>query len=175
MGENILGAMNPNKVRMLLTFFDSMLFYFRKGGAEMITQNSCGAMIKQIHDELEKQANNALRPQDLTMAQVGVLLTLNEADGRQFSLKDLEQIFHVAQSTAAGIVSRLEQKGLVEPFGDPEDKRIKKIRITPKGVERCREAEMQMIQTEARILSGLTETEQTIFLTLLQKVRDSLV
>ena len=38
----------------------------------MIAQNSCGACIKQIHDALEKNANNALRHQDLTMAQVSV-------------------------------------------------------------------------------------------------------
>lgn len=37
----------------------------------MSSRNACGSLIKQIHDELEQQANNALRPQGLTMAQVG--------------------------------------------------------------------------------------------------------
>lgn len=37
----------------------------------------------------------------------------------------LEKILHVAQSTAAGIINRLEQKGLVTGFGDYSDKRIK--------------------------------------------------
>ena len=140
----------------------------------MKNQDTCGAMIKQINDELEKRANNALRPHNLTMAQMQVLLTLDDASGGQMSLKDLEQRFHVAQSTAAGIVSRLEQKGLIEALGDPEDKRIKKARITAGGKERCREAERHMEETEAYILSRLTETERAILLTLLQKVRDSL-
>lgn len=80
------------------------------------------------------------------------------------SLKELEQIQHVAQSTAAGIVSRLEQKGLLEALGDPEDKRIKKVRITAEGIERCKEAEQHMEQTEEYILSRLTETEQGLCL-----------
>lgn len=140
----------------------------------MKNQNTCGAIVKQINDELERRANNALRPHGLTMAQMHVLLTLDDAVGGQMSLKDMEQSLHVAQSTAAGIVSRLEQKGLIEAFGDPEDKRIKKVRITERGKERCQEAEQHMEETEAYILSRLTETEQVILLTLLQKVRDSL-
>lgn len=140
----------------------------------MKNEDTCGAMVKQIHDELEKRANNALRPHNLTMAQMNVLLELNDVNGRQISLKDLEQKFHVAQSTAAGIVSRLEQKGLVEALGDPEDKRIKKVQITAKGMERCQEAERHMEETETHILSRLTETEEVILLTLLEKVRDSL-
>lgn len=140
----------------------------------MKNQNTCGALVKQINDELGKRANNALRPHNLTMAQMQVLLTLHDAGAGQMSLKDIEQRLHVAQSTAAGIVARLEQKRLVEALGDPEDKRIKKVKITVEGMERCREAEQNMEETEAHILSGLTKTERDILLTLLCKVRDSL-
>lgn len=35
-----------------------------------------GLLIKQIHERLEKTANNALRPRDLTMTQVAVLMTI---------------------------------------------------------------------------------------------------
>ena len=48
-------------------------------------QDSCGALIKQINDELEKQANNSLRADDLTMAQMGVLLALDWTGGKQMT------------------------------------------------------------------------------------------
>lgn len=48
-------------------------------------------------------------------------------------MKELERYFGVAQSTIAGVVSRLEQKGFVEAFGDAADKRIKVVHITPAG------------------------------------------
>lgn len=140
----------------------------------MTDQNSCGSLIKQIHDELEKNANNAMRAYDITMAQCGTLIALNGASEHQMSLKELERLLHVAQSTAAGIVTRLEQKGLVESFGSAEDRRIKLVRLTPAGMERCREAERNMEETEESLLSGLTETERSLFLSLLKKVRDTL-
>ena len=36
----------------------------------------CGTLIKRIHDKMEKKANNSLRSQDLTMAQLGALMEL---------------------------------------------------------------------------------------------------
>lgn len=140
----------------------------------MKNQNTCAAIIKQIHDELEKNANNALRPQGLTMAQVGTLLALKDRPEGQCSLKEMEQILHVAQSTAAGLVARLEQKGLVEGFGSPEDKRVKMVRITSAGEECCSQAEQSMEAAEKKLLSGLTETERDIFYSLLVKVWDSI-
>lgn len=133
-------------------------------------QNTCGALIKQIHDELEKRSNNSLRSAGLTMAQVGVLLELETAQDCQLSLKELEKRLHVAQSTAAGIVTRLEQKGFVESIGSPEDRRVKLVRLTAAGAHCCRLAEREMDATETELLSGLTETERAIFLTLLEKV-----
>lgn len=134
----------------------------------------CGALIKQIHDTMEKHANNSMRSQDLTMAQLGVLLELYDTPGQQLPLKDLEKRLHVAQSTTAGIVARLEQKRFVEGFGSPEDRRVKMVRITTDGEECCMSARRNMELAEEGLLSGLTETEKGIFLSLLQKVCDTL-
>lgn len=134
----------------------------------------CGLLIKQIHDELQKNANNALRPQDMTLAQLHTLVELDQAPNQQRSLKELEQILHVAQSTVAGIIVRLEQKGFVEGFGDAEDRRIKLVRITPAGIECAHAALHHRAEAEEQLLSGLTETEREIFYSLLKKVRDSL-
>lgn len=140
----------------------------------MDIQDSCGTLLKQIHDALEKQANNSLRADGLTMAQVGVLLMLDRAEHRQMPLKELEKALHVAQSTAAGIVSRLEQKGLVECFGDAEDRRVKVVRLSEAGAGCCRTADARMAEAERQLLSSLTEAERDIFILLLRKVRDSL-
>lgn len=140
----------------------------------MDTPKDCGLLIKQINDELRKNANNALRHQDLTIAQLDALVELDRAPDRQRSLKELEQILRVAQSTAAGIIARLEQKGFAEGFGDAEDRRVKLVRLTPAGIECVRTALHFRAEAEEKLLSGLTETERTIFYTLLKKVRDSL-
>lgn len=135
---------------------------------------SCGALVKQIHDALEKDANNMMRPKGLTMAQFSVLMILREAEGLQAPLKELERALHVAQSSAAGIVSRLEQKRYVTCYTSQEDRRIKMVRLTPDGLECCRQADQGMAEAESKIFSGMTQAEQDIFYVLLKKVRDSL-
>lgn len=140
----------------------------------MSDDTSCGMYIKQINSVLEKNANNILRKQDLTFAQVSALLAIRDFPEQKIPLKELEKILHVAQSTTAGIISRLEQKGLVTGFGDSSDKRIKLVQITPLGEKYCRDAEQNMKEAEENLLSGLTETEKSIFNSLLQKVRDTL-
>lgn len=135
---------------------------------------TCVTLIKQIHDGLEKQANNSLRTQDLTMSQVGVLIELRFAPEKQMALKELERRLHVAQSTAAGIVARLEQKGFVEGFGDASDRRIKMLRITPEGEACCQLADQHMAAFEETLLSGLTEAERTTFVALLKRTAGNL-
>lgn len=140
----------------------------------MEKSRDCGPLIKQINDELRKNANNALRSLDMTLAQLEALDQLDHASEGQYSLKELERILHVAQSTTAGIISRLEQKGFVEGFGDTEDRRVKMVRITPAGVACVRTALHDRNDAEERLLSSLTEAERDIFYMLLKKVRDSL-
>lgn len=140
----------------------------------MKEQDGVGALLKQLHDEMERSANNDMRADDITVTQLGTLLILNGTPGNQLTLKELERELRVAQSTAAGIVSRLEQKEMVEGMSFSGDRRVKLVRLTEKGAACCQRMEMQMHQAEARLLSGLTQEEQEILMALLRKVRDSL-
>lgn len=128
---------------------------------------SNGLLIKQLHDSLERQANNRLRPKGLTMMQVAVLMTLREAEEKQLAMKVLERHFQVAQSTIAGIILRLEQKGFVEAIGDAADKRVKLVRITSDGEICCEEAAKYQQEAEEALLGGFSQEEQRIFNALL--------
>lgn len=133
----------------------------------------CGPLIKRLHDTLEKRANNALRSQDLTMVQNSVLMLLAELPGKHASLKEVERLMHVAQSTTAGIVVRLEQKGYIESIEDPADRRIKKIRVTPQGEQLCIYTMKSTAEEERKLIAGFSMEEQTTFYRLLQKAIDN--
>lgn len=133
-----------------------------------------GMLIKQIHDRLEKNANNSLRPQGLTLMQVSVLIKLNEADNQQLSMKELERHFGVAQSTVAGIISRLEQKGFVEAMPDAEDRRVKLVHITGAGEKCCLDAAQDMSRTEELLLQGFSEEERSLIKHFLVKIANNL-
>lgn len=132
------------------------------------------SLIKQIHDRLEKRANNSLRAQDLTMMQVSVLIALHYSECQQLSMKELERRFGVAQSTVAGIISRLEQKGLVEALSDPEDKRVKLVHITQIGETCYAEAAGSMQEAEETLLDGLSDEERTTLNRLLIRIAENL-
>lgn len=135
---------------------------------------TCGALLKQINDVMEKNANNALRGQDLTISQSGVLVLLDGKLEKTATFKELEKEFGVSQPTMVGILSRLEQKKLVEILIDPGDKRIRLAHLTQRGADKCKEGYKHMKSAEELLLNGLTDTEKQEFLRLLVKIRSSI-
>lgn len=140
----------------------------------MENDSSCSVLLKQIHDVQEKNINNTLRNLDLTFSQINVLRALLHTADKQMSLKELEKILHVAQSTTARIVAKMESKGLIDSFGDASDKRIKYIRLTQYGEQYSSNAKQKLEEEETRLLSSLTETEKMVFISLLQKITSNL-
>ncbi len=133
-----------------------------------------GTFIHQIHNTIEKIMNNQLRKKGLTLSQMNVL-TLVSVPEKRLSFKELEKQLTLAQSTTAGLISRLEQKGLVAVLGDKDDKRIKYVEITASGTKYCEDARLEMNDTEEKLVSCLSETERKEFFSLLKKVNDTFI
>ena len=93
----------------------------------------CGALLKQINDFMEKNANRALKEQDITISQSGVLVLLDKKAEKMATFKELEKSFGVSQPTMVGIINRLEHKELVDILADSDDKRIRRAQLTQKG------------------------------------------
>ncbi len=108
------------------------------------------------------------------MVQVWVLLSLDKKDGKTYSFKELERILGVAQSTCAGIVNRLALKKLVDCFVDPNDKRMKLVRITPAGEQCCITAKQNMRDMEQMMFKDLSAKEQNIFHSLLLRIYENM-
>lgn len=132
-----------------------------------------GWYIKRIDNALEKEANGNLQALNLTMQQNRVLILLAHAEKLTLSLKTLEERFGAAQSTVAGLVSRLEKKGLVEAVSDPADKRIKLVRLTEEGVRLHACSHQDVVDSEEKLTSLLTEAEKEQLLTCLKKVYEA--
>lgn len=140
----------------------------------MENNSSCSILLKQIHDIQKKNIDNTLRNLDLTFSQINVLRALVHSTDKQMSLKELEKTLHVAQSTTARIVTKMEGKGLIDSFSDVSDKRIKYIRLTQYGEQYSSNAKQKLEEEETRLLSSLTETEKIVFVSLLQKIASNL-
>lgn len=132
--------------------------------------NSIFPLIKIINEGIEKKANQALQQFAITFSQMRILMTLYYSADGTYALKELEKIFNLSQQTIAGTVSRLQKKELVASYTDQKDKRIKKVTLTPKGIELSVRAKEIMEETEKWLCSELSSKEQDIFLSLLQKI-----
>ncbi len=133
-------------------------------------QNDFGFLIKKIGESLEKRVNRDLQSEDLTLGQGHMLRLLGCVGEDGISLKELERYYHVAQPTIVGTVSRLEKKQLVVRYADPVDRRIKRVRLTERGVAHCVSAQEKMKESEIKLVSNLTAQEQQELLRLLQIV-----
>ncbi|MDO5619037.1 MarR family winged helix-turn-helix transcriptional regulator [Kocuria sp.] len=72
----------------------------------------------------------------LSFAEYLVLAILSEAPERKRRMSDLATATYTAQSRLSRIVTRLEDRGLVERYGDGGDKRVVVAVLTDAGV-RC--------------------------------------
>lgn len=138
-------------------------------------QIPCGALIKRIAELADKNANNDLADNGITFSQMKILIMLHESRKDSVTLKELERHFDLAQPTIAGIVQRLERKKLLMSFTDPDDRRIKRVRVTEQGHALCDETKVKMDENESRFLKGLTAQECGELERLLMKVYANLL
>jgi len=76
--------------------------------------------------------------------------------------------------TLSGILDRLEKRGLVERYPDPNDSRAKLARLTLEGAELVRTAKNVGRELYDHALSGLSEAERAALVAGLTRIRDNL-
>lgn len=117
-----------------------------------------------ILGQLIKQAiDRKLTALDLTGQQSFVLRYLSEHGEEPVYAKDIEKRFNLTHPTVSGIIQRLEAKGFLAAEPDSDDRRCKRVVLTPKARE-CQKEIWQHIQwVERTMVSGMTpEEEQTL-------------
>jgi DNA-binding MarR family transcriptional regulator len=112
--------------------------------------NTFGEALKRCCQEQNK-------PYVVTPPQWGVLVLLAETDG--MTIGAISQKRRVDAPTMTGIVSRLEQGGLVERHHDRQDRRVVKVYLTPEGQDIIPYL-MQTMETFNEVMAqGLSEEE----------------
>ena len=98
------------------------------GGELLSTVNMLRRHIYNNRAEMEDPKNHP------TSTQEWFLVYIVQRKGQDVFQKDLETQFNVRGSTATEILKAMERKGLIlrEPL--PQNKRAKKITLTPKGL-----------------------------------------
>lgn len=88
--------------------------------------------------------------------------------------RDLEDFFDVKHPTVSGILQRMEAAGFLVFRASETDRRCKSIHLTEKAMEIHSRTLQHIEQTEARMVSGMSDAEVQEFRRLLQIVAANL-
>ncbi len=116
---------------------------------------------RRITKELAKRAQ--LTGPQLTV--VKILETIGE-----LSLTELSERIRAQNSTVTGIIDRMERENLVVRERSTEDRRVVKIRLTPKGMDLARDVPVEPMVIFRSALLALSKDEMQDLLKILLKV-----
>ncbi len=99
---------------------------------------------------------------------------LAENTGKDIYQKDLERHFTITRSTASRVLSRMEQKGLIERQPVARDARLKKIVLTDKAWQLKGLMRQDVVQMEQTLLHGFTEEEKRTLSAYIQRMKHNI-
>jgi DNA-binding MarR family transcriptional regulator len=130
--------------------------------------------ILQISAELQKRLDVFVRPFDLTMQRMGVLLVLFFSD-QQLSPSELGERLFVTRGNMTGLIEGLVNEGLVQRVRRANDRRAHDLELTEHGRAVVEEYMPHHRRALAGLLGGLDAAESIQLAKLLQKLRTGMV
>jgi DNA-binding MarR family transcriptional regulator len=121
-----------------------------------------------LYTESRRLTKELARRAQLTGPQLTVIKMLESVG--DLSLSDLSDRIRAQNSTVTGIIDRMEREGLVQRARSTEDRRVVKIRLTPKGQGLAKEIDVEPMEVFRNALSGLSAAEMRDLLKILTKI-----
>ena len=132
-----------------------------------------GPLMGYCDHQIHKLMDRKLRKLDLSPTQSRVLGFLYHADG-EVNQRTLEQFLMVRPSTVNGIVSRLEEKGLITRTLSGTDGRCRILQLTDSGRNFHQTFADVAAQVEAQMAQGFSSEELAQLRRFLVRVADNL-
>jgi len=143
------------------------------------TQSNSGNKVEPIGRDLVFTAKALREAFEDAMARaggsLGIWIVLNAISDEGFvSHSILASHAHVDGATITYHVDRAEKLGLVQREVDPDDRRVKRLRLTPEGTRVYKLLWTVAREFEAHVMAGITDAEQARLRRTLAKLRANL-
>ncbi|MFH1457777.1 MAG: MarR family transcriptional regulator [Candidatus Omnitrophota bacterium] len=123
--------------------------------------------------EFARQLAKGLFKSRITLPQFLILMILDK-EGPS-SMSSLARLMNISTAAMTGLVDRLVESGYALRFDDPSDRRIIRVKFTPKGsrlVDKLKEQRRQMI---LNLFKDISEADRQSYLRILTKIKDKLI
>ncbi len=133
-----------------------------------------GRLLVRLGNGVSWFRNQAMQGMGLTSSQSEVIRYMLHHREEPLTAGELMGQLGLSQSTIAGILMRLERKGLLARQADDKDARRSRIYLTEKGLAMDQALIQLAALTEEVLLDGLDDAEQAELNRLLQRVLDNM-
>lgn len=139
----------------------------------MKCENHIGREVKRLDNEIHSMMQDS-REAELTMMHDWVIGYLYRSRGKEIFQKDVEAEFSIARSTATGILQLMEKKGYLYRESVERDARLKRIVLTPVGIQLHEQHMEKVRQIEQMMREDLSEEDIQTFFRVIRKMRENL-
>ncbi len=137
-----------------------------------VKENSIGFLIHEVARLMRRRFEGEASSHGFTLPQWRALAEIFRNEG--IAQVNLAAALDLDQMTVSGIVSRLEKRGLIERYPDPNDSRAKLAKLTPAGVELVTRAKNVGRALYENALDGISPDERAAMTANLRLMRDNL-
>ena len=130
-----------------------------------------GHVVRRVHQLAVALYAEELGDINLTPVQYSTLQTVCSSPG--IDQKTLASTIGFDASTIAGVIDRLEARGLVVRNVTPTDRRVRLLTPTPKGIKTLADVVPLMLKSQDRLLEPLSEAERTELMRLMKVLVDA--
>lgn len=133
-----------------------------------------GPRVRLLSHSIRLAIDRNLTEMDLTGQQSFVLRYLSEHEDSVVYPKDIERRFRLTHPTVSGILQRLERKGYIICVPEPNDRRCKRITLTPVAREVQMDIWRHINDMEQTMTRGMRQDEIETLLRLLDLAAQNL-
>lgn len=108
----------------------------------------------------------------ITLPQILILQHLNSQD--PVKMTDIANFMKVTTAAATGIINRLVKSGYVLRVLNDQDRRVIKVKITPKGLLLMKKLALDRRKTVIHLFSKVSEQDRRDYLRILTRIKDTI-
>ena len=131
------------------------------------------AITPYIHGEFFRRQPRVLMKGKISLPQMVMLDFLNIK--KECKMSDISSVMGVTKSAVTGIADRMIRLNLVKRARLKDDRRVVKIRLTPRGRSLAHTLYTYKLKMIDRLFSMVSENERLQYVTILKKVRDAII
>ncbi len=136
---------------------------------------SVGRSINILSCKIKREIDRTFADTELTGVQSKIMHYIYAASekGDVFQ-KDIAERFCLRRSSATEILNLIEKAGMISRESVDYDARLKRIVLTDKARELQQKLCAHISETEARLVSGISERELSVFMSVIAKMSDNI-